>query len=367
MRRLLLLAAWSPLFVVLTASAPPEAWNRAEPGFAYEFPRDHAIHRGFKTEWWYYTGNLFDAHGQRFGYELTFFRQGLRPPSEQNPERSRFLVGDIMFAHFAVTDVNGRKFSYEQKTSRGAFGEAGFDEGRRIAWVEDWSLSFGQGGSFELAATSAEASIKLHLSPLSSPVIHGTDGVSQKSSNGEHASHYYSVPRLETTGELRTTREAFAVHGESWFDHEWATNQLAAEQIGWNWLSVQWQDGSALMLYEMRLTGGKIDPTSSGTLIRPDGSTQNLSSSSFEITPLRRWRSPRSGAIYPVEWKVKLLGEQIEFTVRAALDDQELTLAPVAYWEGAVDAAGSEHGRSIEGRGYLELTGYAAPLRELGK
>jgi predicted secreted hydrolase len=213
-------------------------WRIAQPGWSYEFPRDHHSHPEFKTEWWYFTGNIADAEGHRFGYELTFFRQGITPVAERDPHASRFVVGDLKFAHFALTDVSRQQFRFEQKLSRGAFGEAGFDNGQQLAWIDDWTLTTNGDDGFDLAATSKEGTIHLHLRATKPPVIHGEGGISTKASGGDgHASHYYSLTRMATTGELFAVGKSFTVRGESWFDHEWATNQLAPGQAGWDWLS----------------------------------------------------------------------------------------------------------------------------------
>ena len=232
-------------------------WEVAEPGWQYAFPRDHHAHTDFKTEWWYFTGNLTNASGRRFGYELTFFRQGIRPPSERAGTTSRFIVDDLKFAHFTVTDAAGRKFLVHDQASRGSFGDAGFDKDGLLAWIEEWTLRMNDDGSFDLAADASDAQIALHLLPQKEPVIHGRDGISRKATGAGHASHYYSITRLATSGRVRVRKETFAVAGESWFDHEWATNQLAPGQAGWNWVSAQFDDGSELMLYEMRLTSGE--------------------------------------------------------------------------------------------------------------
>jgi predicted secreted hydrolase len=340
-------------------------WRLAEPGWQYQFPRDHHVHPEFKTEWWYFTGNLIDLEGHRFGYELTFFRQGIRPPAERDPNASRFLVNDLKFAHFAVTDVTKQRFHFEQKISRGAFGEAGFDDGQTLAWIEGWTLAANGDGAFDLVATSSEGTMHLHLRAAKPPVVHGQNGISAKASGLGHASHYYSVTRLETTGEFFANGKSQPFRGESWFDHEWATNQLAAEQVGWDWLSVHLDEGSELMLYRMRLQNGAADPSSSGTLVAPDGSSVYLPSTSFRMTPTEYWKSATTGAKYPIGWRVEVSEQGIEFTVRTAVKNQELAFPPLVYWEGAVDVRGTRNGKLIAGRGYLELTGYAGPLREL--
>lgn len=347
--------------IALLAFAPN--WKIALPGWQYEFPRDHRAHRQFKTEWWYFTGNLDAENGGRFGYEITFFRQGIRPPGARREERSRFVVDDLKFAHFAITDGAGGRFRFEQKTNRGAFGEAGFDDGVRIAWMENCLLALNGDGSFDLAAEGSETCARLHLVAAKAPVIHGESGVSAKASGEGHASHYYSMTRLETTGELRIGDIAHAVRGETWFDHEWATNQLAPEQIGWNWLGLQLSNGCELMLYQMRLRNGDTDPVSSGTFVQRDGSALHLPANAFRMQPLRFWKSKTSGANYPIAWRVKIPEQHLDLTVTAILDEQELTLGPLTYWEGAVDVSGE----GVNGRGYLELTGFARPLETLSR
>ena len=153
-------------------------WRIAEPGWRYAFPRDHHPHPDFKTEWWYFTGNLTDESGRRFGYELTFFRQGIRPPNERRGTTSRFIVDDLKFAHFTVTDAAGKAFLFHEKASRGSFGDAGFDQGDRLAWVDRWSLQMKSDGSFDLAAKATDAEIRLHLVPQKPPVVHGNSGIS---------------------------------------------------------------------------------------------------------------------------------------------------------------------------------------------
>ena len=357
----------APFFLIalLAATAFSSDWKTAEPGWQYEFPRDHHAHREFKTEWWYFTGNVFDAEGNRFGYELTFFRHGITPASERDPNASRFLVDDLKFAHFAVTDVASQQFRFEQKASRGAFAEAGFDDANRLAWIDNWTLTMSEDGSFELAASSANSAVQFRLRPTKAPAVHGENGVSVKAAGGSSASHYYSLPRLETTGEIVVNGRARAVSGESWFDHEWSSSQLGQGEVGWDWISLHWEDGAELMLYRMRLENGEVEPSSSGTWIAPDGSTTHLRASDFTMTPTTFWKSKGSGGRYPIGWQIALPGQRAEFTVRAAMEDQELKLGPITYWEGAIDAEGTRDGKAIKGRGYLELTGYAGSLGAL--
>ena len=349
---------------VLAIGCVAADWQIATPGRQYDFPRDHHAHDEFKTEWWYLTGNLTSERGRRFGYELTFFRQGIRPPSERAGAISRFVVDDLKFAHFTVTDAAEKRFFFDQKVSRGSFGEAGFDDGDRIAWISSWNLKMNADGSFDLAADAPDAAIRLHLVAQKPPVIHGSGGISRKAEGAGHASHYYSITRLETSGRVRVRTEDFAVSGASWFDHEWATNQLAPGQTGWNWISAQFEDKTELMLYQMRLANGTIDPISSGTFVRDDGTSVSLTSADFEMTPESFWKSPETKANYPIGWRVAIPKEQLEFRIEPVLANQELVFSPLIYWEGAFDLIGTRAGKPIRGRGYLELTGYAGPLAD---
>jgi predicted secreted hydrolase len=371
-------------FVFFVDSSSAGDWRTALHGWQYEFPRDHSPHPEFKTEWWYFTGNLRAENGRRFGYQLTFFRQGIRAPAQRGGEQSRFITGDLKFAHFAVTDVANGRFHFEQSLSRGAFDEAGFAKAetasatRRLAWINDWTLTMGEAGNWEIAARNSSAELRLGLTPAKPWAIHGTNGVSQKAAGEGHASHYYSGTRLLSRGRLTIDGRAFEVEGESWFDHEWATNQLTPEQVGWNWFSIQLDDQTELMLYQMRTRDGRgggardkrgpdlgehgIDPNSSGTFIARDGAARHLTRDDYTLKPTKFWTSKETGGRYPIAWEVSVPSLEIQLSVSTPVEKQELVLQPIAYWEGVIDIAGTRAGKSIRGHGYMELTGYAGEL-----
>ncbi len=340
------------------------SWRTAEPGWKYEWPRDHAPHRDFKTEWWYFTGNLRATDGRRFGYQLTFFRQGVRP-STAKPARSRFVVDDLKFGHFTLTDVSSGKFLFSQQLTRGAFGEAGFgaeSSAAKLAWLGNWTLALESDGSFRAKAVEGDRSVELHLASKKPWVLHGADGVSVKAEEPGHASHYYSGTRLRSTGKVSIGAAAFDVEGESWFDHEWATNQLAADQAGWDWFSIQLDDGTELMLYRLRKKDGSIDPASSGTFVDPAGGTRHLGEKQMQVTATKQWKSPQSRAEYPGSWQVKIPSLDLNLTVTTPVANQELALQPVTYWEGLIDVIGTRAGHAVRGHGYVELTGYAGAV-----
>ncbi len=330
----------------------------ALPGWQYEFPRDHHAHPDFKTEWWYFTGRLTDEKGAVFGYQVTFFRQGLRPPSARGGTTSRFIVDDLKFAHFALSDVRGRRFQFAQKTSRGAFGEAGFGETDRLAWIEDWTLNLSPDGAFALHAGDDTAQLQLRLESTKPFAIHGVNGASQKADGAGRASHYFSSTRLATSGTLVVGGKSFAVRGESWLDREWGSNQLAVNQVGWNWFSLQLDDGTELMLYQMRTKDGGLDPNSSGSFVSREGATEHLTREDYQLTPTQFWTSPATGGRYPIGWQLTVPKRNLHLTISTPLEGQELVLRPVNYWEGLINVEGTRDGAAVRGHGYMELTGY---------
>lgn len=356
--------AWICLILCLLGVLELRAadWRLALPGWQYEFPRDHHIHADFKTEWWYFTGRLVDEKGGVFGYQLTFFRQGLRPPATRGGTTSRFIVDDLKFAHFAISDVGGQQFHFQQKLSRGAFGEAGFGEGERLAWIDDWTLELSPTGAFTLRARGEAAALQLQLESAKPLTFHGENGVSQKADGAGHASHYFSATRLVTKGTLSVGGKSRAVRGESWLDREWGSNQLTASQVGWNWFSLQLDDGTEVMLYQMRTRDGGLDPNSSGTFITRDGATQALRRDDYQLTPTKFWSSKATGGRYPVAWQFHIPKLKIDVNISTPVEAQELVLNPVAYWEGLIDLQGTREGAPLKGHGYMELTGYAGAL-----
>jgi predicted secreted hydrolase len=351
------LALLLALVQAVAASAP--GWRSASRHDTLTLPRDHGSHPDYKIEWWYYTGNLTTASGRRFGYQLTFFRVGVdREPI--NP--SRWTVRDLYMAHFAVTDIEEGRHRFAERLNRAGIGWAGAATGRLEVWNEDWRASVDPSGRHVLAAADGSMRLALQLDPGTRWTRQGEDGYSRKGATAGNASLYYSLTRMNTRGAIEIDGVRHEVSGLSWMDHEFGTSFLEPGQQGWDWFSLQFDDGSDLMMFQLRTSSGAPDPYSSGTLVRPDGSSVRLGPGDFTLTPGRRWRSPESGASYPVEWQVALPGRELGFEVTTEVPAQELRTGRstgVTYWEGSVRARGRAGGRSIEGRGYLEMTGYA--------
>ncbi len=350
----------------LFAHASTTAFQSAEPGYRYSFPRDHGAHPVFRTEWWYYTGHLQTASGRTFGYELTFFRRGM-PPEDVKTLPSRWSVTQLYLAHFAVTDVAAGTFTFSEKVSREGLGKAGADESGLHVWIDDWKAasSDGQAASHQLFARDGHAALSLTLEPAKPPVIHGTEGISRKGAAPGQASHYYSLTRLTTTGSLRIGADTFPVTGTSWMDHEFGSADLSPDVVGWDWFSLQLDDATELMLYRLRRADGTSEPASSGTVIDADGTTRHLTLGDFSVRSAGTWTSPASKATYPQQWHVDVPSLHLSLDVVPVMADQELRTArstQVTYWEGAVTVTGSRNDRPVRGRGYVELTGYAEQL-----
>lgn len=353
------------------AAAPGDqtdtSFRLAEEGYRYEFPRDHGSHDAFRTEWWYYTGHLDTAEGRRFGFELTFFRRAIAPDQvETRP--SRWSVDQLYLAHLAVTDVTGRRFHFRDRISRAGLGKAGADATHLNVWLDQWRAeSSGQSEQHRLTAKADGVTLSLTLDPAKPPVVHGERGISKKGAAAGQASHYYSFTNLTTAGTLTLGTETYRVTGTSWMDHEFGSADLSADLAGWDWFSIQLADKRDLMIYRLRHTDGSSDQASSGTLVFPDGRTQHLSASDFELMPLDTWTSPTSNATYPQQWRVTISSLNLSLQLTPVLADQELRTTrstQVTYWEGAVDVAGTERGQPLKGRGYIEMTGYAERIKK---
>lgn len=338
------------LFVISPAGRAGDTWRIAERGYRFEFPRDHGSHPEYKLEWWYYTGNLQGEDGSRYGYQLTFFRVGVDFKPE-NP--SAWAVRDLFMAHLAVTDVPRKSFRFVERLSRAGPGWAGAETGAYRVWNGPWSVTLDSEGRHLLRAEDGDIAVDLVLEPGKRPVLHGESGYSPKGSQPGNASHYYSLTRMPSRGTIRSAGRKFRVQGTSWMDHEFGTSFLEQGQFGWDWFSMQLDDGTDVMVFQLRRAGGTRDPYSSGTIVGPRGETTPLNWEQFELLPGRTWKS------YPVEWRIRIPGQAIDLQVRAVLDEQELRTehSGVTYWEGAVEIEGTRRGAPVRGRGYLEMTG----------
>jgi len=339
----------------------------------FSFPEDHGAHPGYRTEWWYYTGNLTATTGERFGFQLTFFRRQLRPSDtlrEWPVPASAWRTNQIYLAHAALTDLGGQRHVMAEKVSRQGLGMADTEtDGKETrVFLHEWETRITP-DAHHLRMTDPAFSLDLTLVPTKGPVPHGVDGYSRKGSSPEQASCYYSFPRMVAKGQISVGTTVYRVSGLGWMDHEFSTAPLAEGVIGWDWFSLQLDDQRELMIYLLRLETGGLHPASSGTLMGPDGQVTHLVQSDFRTRVTRRWTSPVTGASYPLDWELALPGHDLTLQLTAALDDQEMITGDstgVTYWEGSVSVRGQTGGVPVTGRGYMELTGhagrYAPPL-----
>jgi predicted secreted hydrolase len=359
-RRPLLLALAAAL--VLPPLQSPAAERPAEgraavrypavlPDQRLSFPRDHGAHPDYRTEWWYATGWLADSTGRRYGFQVTFFRS--RPGlQEDNP--SAFAPRQLIFAHAAITDAAGGRLHHDQRAARAGFGLAGAEEHDTAVWIDDWSLTRGADG-YRAEIGGSRLALSLLLSTTQPLLLQGEDGFSRKGPAATQASHYYSQPQLAVSGSIAVGGERRAVSGTAWLDHEWASEVLAPEAQGWDWTAINLEDGGALTLFRIRRRDGGLW-WAAGTLRTAAGRLTRFSAADLDFVVLRRWRSPRTGAEYPVAFRLRYADTTI--TLEPLIDDQEIDARAstgTVYWEGAVTA--TREGRVV-GRGYLELTGY---------
>jgi len=354
-------------FVFLTGFT----YQLAIPGRKITFPADHFSHPAFKTEWWYYTGHLQTESGRRYGYQVTFFRFGVRDRQHESKEPPLFT--DLYMAHFALSDIEARKFTFRERINRGIagkvdgpglHGKAGAAPDRYLVWNENWKVE-GDAKDHSIAVNDRGTRLRLSLQSLKPPVLHGENGLSQKAEGRGRASYYYSLMRLRTGGELTIDGKTEKVRGLSWMDHEFGSNQLGADQLGWDWFSIQLDNNTELMLYLMRRRDGSVDPYSSGTLVSANGTTRHLDLQDYHVDVLDRWKSPASGANYPIKWKVAVPAAALELEITPAFPNQELITSRstrVTYWEGVVGIKGKVGDKPVTGQGYVEMTGYSGKL-----
>jgi predicted secreted hydrolase len=355
------------LFVlILTLSLPGR--GEGEGAFKYQlalsgrklsFPADHYSHPDFKIEWWYYTGHLESESGKRYGYQVTFFRFGLRDRQDEIKDKPPYFT-DLYMAHFALSDIDQKKFLFRERMNRGYQGKAGAATDRYLVWNEDWKVE-GDLKTHLIQVDDRGTKLRLRLTSLKPPVLHGQNGLSQKGEGEGRASYYYSLTRMETEGELTIDGKREKVRGLTWMDHEFGSNQLREDQVGWDWFSLQLDDQTELMLYLIRKKDGSPDPYSSGTLVKADGTTKHLKLEDFQIEILERWKSAKSGGNYPMKWKVTIPAEGVELEIVPEFTDQELITnrsTRVTYWEGAVRIHGMMREKPLVGSGYVEMTGY---------
>ena len=368
-RRLLLLLCC--LGVVPVVAADTDSFLQAREGYRYQFPRDHGSHNRFRTEWWYYTGNLRSKDGRPFGYQLTFFRRGI-PPGQVQTLPSQWSITQLYLAHFAVSDLKTGRFRFVEKLSRPGLGKAGAEADRLHVWIDRWRAESLEpeivgtriGGQI-LEATDGDLAIALTVVPKKPLVIHGSAGVSRKGAGPGQASHYYSLTSLATTGTITIGDETFDVTGTTWMDHEFGSTDLGPDLVGWDWFSLQMADQTELMLYRLRRADGSADPVSSGTFIDREGHPHHLALNDFTLDPISFWTSPASKARYPQRWRLTIPSKHLSLELTPRMDEQELRTdrsTQVTYWEGAIEGQGTSGGAPLTGLGYMELTGYAEPF-----
>jgi predicted secreted hydrolase len=327
------------------------------PGVGLKFPEDFGSHPEFRTEWWYVTGWLTTSRGKSLGFQITFFRT--RPAVDDN-NPSAFAPRQLLIAHCAISDPERGRLWHDQRIRREGLGLAEAESGDTRVWIDRWALQR-SGGRYIVNVDADELSLQLTLDATQPPLLNGDSGFSRKGAAAESASYYYSVPHLKVTGRVgRGAGPAETVSGEAWLDHEWSSEYLDAEAVGWDWSGINLDDGSALMVFRIRNRDGSTR-FAGGTLRDAGGRKQIFSPGDIQLTPTRRWTSPRTGVVYPVAWRLRAGAR--EFVLEPLMDDQEndarLSTGAI-YWEGAIRVAESAR---IAGRGYLELTGYGERLR----
>lgn len=324
------------------------------PGYAISFPEDEGSHPAYRTEWWYVTGWLTDSAGRERGFQVTFFRSRLGL-DEGNP--SRFAPTQLFFAHAAISDPAHGRLLRAERSARAGFGLAEASEGRLGVHIDEWSLRK-DGDLYRTSIAASDFAIELEFRATQPPILQGENGFSQKGPDPKSASYYYSLPHLQTAGVLRVQGESYRVRGTAWFDHEWSSRLLDDAAVGWDWIGLNLDDGGAVAAAQIRDKNANEYWAAGSWRASPASSVRSFGPKEIEWSPGRRWRSPRTGIEYPVEWRITVGDRTLH--IQPLMDDQENDTRGSTgsiYWEGAVRVL-DERGSRV-GKGYLELTGYS--------
>jgi predicted secreted hydrolase len=326
----------------------------------FVFPDDHGAHSDFRTEWWYFTGNLTSDDNRKYGYQFTIFRTALT--KEKAERNSDWNSNQIYMAHFAVSDISNNKFYFDEKFSREGNNLAGAQSNPFKVWLEDWQIVQTENKVLfdlpviNLKAKTDKAEINFSLEAIKPLVLQGDDGLSQKGKQPGNASYYYSYTRLKTNGKIILDGKEFSVEGFSWMDREWSTSALSEDQKGWDWLALQFDDNTEIMYYQMRKNDGSPDVFSKGVLVDESGKSQLIKKDNVDLKVIDYWEGP-NGEKYPSGWRINIAEKEIDLTITPAIKNQLMDVA-VRYWEGSVKIEGTKSGSKTIGRGYVELTGY---------
>ncbi|WP_225784949.1 lipocalin-like domain-containing protein [Xenophilus sp. Marseille-Q4582] len=352
-RRAALFASALPAF----AFAPVA---RALPARTLHFPRDFGSHPELRTEWWYVTGEAW-AGTRRFGFQLTFFRSRV---DETQGLRSAFAARQLVFAHAALTDLQGARLLHDQRLARAGFGIAEASEEDTDLRLRDWRLRRdAASGAYDAHLPAEGFALRLRCAPTQPLLLQGQAGLSRKGPEAAQASYYYSEPQLAVSGSVALADgRPLPVRGTAWLDHEWSEALMHPEAVGWDWIGMNLQDGASLTAFRLRRRDGSTLWTGGSWRASGGAEPRSFGADALRFEALRTWTSPRSGGRYPVRWRVQTpVGE---FEVASLLDDQELdsrSSTGAIYWEGLSELRDAQ-GRVV-GRGYLEMTGYVAALR----
>lgn len=345
-----------------------EGYLRATGPREFIFPEDHGPHPGFRTEWWYYTGNLFTEEGRQFGYQFTIFRSQMTPPdpiASDMAYNEDWNTNQLYLGHFAIADIENEDHVFEERYSRGSAGLAGSQADPHRIWLEDWEISrietsADDDRNFPVninAVMEDGSSLDLNITPAKPLVLQGEKGFDPKGPEEGNASYYLAFTRMGTEGIITKDGQEYKVEGYSWMDHEWSTSALGEEQEGWDWFSIQLSNNYEIMYYQLRNSDGSVSQFTNGSIIDPQGNKVNFKPGDVTLEVLDTWKSPHSKAEYPSQWNLNIPDKNIELSLSTVFSDQEMDVS-VRYYEGVLSIKGTMDGDTIYGNGFIEMTGY---------
>ncbi|MEZ5346972.1 MAG: lipocalin family protein [Pyrinomonadaceae bacterium] len=321
------------------------------------FPQDIYAHQNVQTEWWYYTGHCKTESGKRFGFELVFFKRQT-DDDFLSFLPLRLLANPMYAAHFAITDIENKKFYFRDLKSFSCPLDipASASTTALELSIGDWKIS-GCGDSHKLHASIGNDIIfRATVRSTKPPALNGHRSADQDAVRKERSSHF-SYTRMQIDGTLSENGHSQSFSGSAWMDREFGTWY----QRDWDWFSIQLEDDCELMIYQFRNKENKPSRLSHGTFIDRSGKCVYLDAKDFSIEILGTWKSARTGTEYPSGWNIRVEKLGTELKIIPYLEDQELdtrATTMIVYWEGACSVTGSRNDKKISGSAYAELVGY---------
>jgi predicted secreted hydrolase len=315
-----------------------------------KFPEDESVH-DYIIEWWYFNGHLKDKHGNEYSFMDCLFKVDVE--KVKIPFLSKIPFKTSYFSHSLVSDLKNKSFNH-RITPLSLVSDDSFSKPLLcINYINPTVRNSYTNCVIEKIDKSVyqlkNEDIDLKLTSTKEPLLEGGEGYLDLHSK---TTYYYSLTNLRTEGRIKIKNKWIDITGKSWMDHQWADVSYSKDR--WDWFSVQLDNDTEIVccVYD----DGKVK-TCFADISYTDNSQEHYKE--IEVIPLEKyWTSPKSKAVYPLTWKIKIPAKNIELNLTTKIDNQEMLFGSINYWEGPLRVEGNFDGKKVTGVGFMELVGY---------